>query len=221
MSKLVIGSLALWWSALVWAQDNPSVTQWISIFQEVRQHALFKDLRLTFAKAAAENVEYAPAGIIPRAGLDCVVVIAEGDNPMMARIMRLSATAEDTHALLLAIAAHELGHCFRIRSKHMSTELWSRFAATTQDSAERHAMEREVSIEEAYADAYAFAYIQDTRPALYANVFAAMRSFRHDPALSNPVYQVEPLYNHLATHGLDASLPLPRRVEAVMQQAKF
>lgn len=221
MSKVVIGSLALWWSALVWAEGIPSVTQWIGIFQEVRQHALFKDLNLSYAKAAAENVDYAPVGVMPRAGLDCVVVIAEGDNPMMARIMHLGAATNNTHALLLSIAAHELGHCFRLRSKHMSTELWTRFAATVQGSAERHAMEREASIEEAYADAYAFAYIQDTRPALYASVFAAMHRVRLDPALSNPVYHVEPLYTQLANQGLDLSLAPARQVEAAMRQAKF
>lgn len=221
MWRVVIGSLALSWSALSWAQTVPNVTQWIGIFQEVRQHALFKDLLLSYAKAAAKNIEYAPVGVIPRAGLDCVVVIAEGDNPMMARIMQLSSTKEITRALLLTIAAHELGHCDRLRSKRMSAELWTRFAATEHDSSERHAMEREVSIEEAYADAYAFAYIQDTQPAQYVNVFAAMHSVRHDPAFSNPIYHVEPLYALLASHGLDVSLPLRRRVEAVMQQAKF
>ena len=221
MFRLAIGLLGVLWSAWCCAQDIPTVVQWTALFQEVRQHPLFRELAFSYAKAPAANVEYSPVGVMPRQGLDCVVVISEGDNPKMERIMRLAGTPEAAHDFLLAIAAHELGHCFRIRSGHLSIALWTRVAATTPGSAERRVMEKQVSIEEAYADAYALAYIRDAHPLRYAEVFEAMYSLRHEPAFATPFYQVEPLYQQLSSAGLDVGLSLHNQVEAVMRQSKF
>ena len=221
MSKVGVGILGIFWSALAWAQGIPTVTQWIDVFQEVRQHPLFQDLKFSYAKAPAENVAYSPVGVMPREGQDCVVVISEGANPKMNQILELTSTREDVRPLLLAMAAHELGHCFRIRSKHLSVELWERVAATAEGTAERRSMEKLVSIEEAYADAYAFAYIHDAHPQMYSKVFAVMHCLRYEPSFATSFYQVEPLYALLGSRGLDVSLPLQNQVEAAMQQAKF
>ncbi|WP_296447870.1 hypothetical protein [Rhodoferax sp. UBA5149] len=221
MSKVAIVFLGLFWSVLSWAQGIPSVAQWTDIIQEVHRHPLFRELNISYAKAPAENVSYSPVGVMPREGLDCVVVISEGNNPRMELIMKLTSTPENARAFLLTMAAHELGHCFRIRSKHLSVALWERVAATTEGSAERQSMQKLISIEEAYADAYAFAYIQDAHPGLYTDMFEAMHSLRYEPAFATPFYQVEPLYELLGSRGLDVSLSFQNQVETAMQQSKF
>lgn len=221
MSRVAIGFLGVFWPVFSWAYGIPTVAQWIDIFQEVRQHALFADLNISYAKAAAKDVAYSPVGVIPREGLDCVVVISEGANPKMEQIMKLTSTPENTRAFLLTIAAHELGHCFRIRSRHLSQALWESVAAAAEGSVERQALEKKLSIEEAYADAYAFAYIRNARPEVYADVFEAMHSLRVGPAFATPFYQVEPLYALLGSKGLDASLSLQNQVEAAMRQSNF
>ena len=221
MSRVAVGFLMIFWPALSCAQNIPTVVQWIALFEEVRQHELFRDLKTTYAKTPAASVGFSPVGVMPREGVDCVVVISEGDNPKMVQMMKLPTTPATAHAFLLAIAAHEFGHCFRIRSKHLSVGLWERATATKAGSAERRIVEKLLSIEEAYADAYAFAYTQAAHPELYAEVFGAMHSLRHEPAFATPFYQVEPLYIQLGSRGLDVSLSLHKQVEAAMQESKF
>jgi hypothetical protein len=221
VSKLFMGFLGVFWSALSWAQSIPTVTQWVGIFQEVRQHALFENLKLSYAKTLAENAGYSPVGVMPREGQDCVIVISEGHNPKMERIMKLTSTQQNVRPFLLAMAAHELGHCFRIRSKHLSADLWERVDASVVGSAERQQLEKVVSIEEAYADAYAFTYILHAHPKTYSEVFSVMHSLRHEPGFATAFYQVEPLYVLLGSQGLDVSLPLQNQIEVLMNQVKF
>jgi hypothetical protein len=221
MSRFAWGLLILFWSTLSYAQSIPTVVQWIDVFEKVRQHGLFADLNITYAKAPAANVGFSPVGVIPRDGVDCVIVIAEGDNPKMEQIMQLAATPAAARAFLLTLAAHEFGHCFRIRSKHLSRELWERVAATTAGSAERGVLEKLLSIEEAYADAYAFAYLQDAHPEVYAEMLVAMHSLRREPTFATPFYQVEPLYVQLGSRGLDVRLSWHQQVEEVMLESKF
>ncbi len=221
MYKIAIGFAGVCWSVLSWAQNIPSVVQWRDIFQEVRQHTLFKELEVSYAKAPAAATGYTPIGVIQKEGAGCSVVIAEGENPKMRAILRFSSTAQETRALLLAAAAHELGHCLRVRHRKMSTQLWTLVAATDEGSLERQSLEKQVSLEEAYADAYAFVYIQDAHPELFGKAFKVMQALRAAPALATPFYQVQPLYEQLANRGLDASLALHKQVEAVIQQSKF
>ena len=221
MAKVCIATLVLLWSTLGWAQNIPSVRQWVSIFDEVHQHPLFKDLKVTYAKTPAESVGFSPVGVVPREGVDCVVVISEGDNAKMEQILALIPSQEATQAFLMTMAAHEFGHCFRIRHRHLSVELWERVLATAPGTAERQAMEKRISLEEGYADAYAFAYLRDAHAPMYTAMFKAMHRLRHEPAFATPFYQVEPLYVQLGSRGLDASLPLQLQVEAIMKAAKF
>ena len=217
----ILASLAILWPALSWAQGIPTLTQWIAIFQEVHQHPLFRDLKFSYARIPAENVGYSPVGVIPREGRDCVIAISEGDNSKMGRMMALTTSPETASAFLLTIAAHEFGHCFRIRSKNLSLQLWERVLATAPGSAERQAMEKVISVEEAYADAYAFAYIRDAHPQTYAATFKAMHRLRHEPSFATPFYRVGPLYQQLDSRGLDVSLALQMQVEAVMRTSSF
>jgi len=217
----ILASLALLWPALSWAQGIPTATQWIAIFQEVHQHPLFRDLKFSYARLPAKNVGYSPVGVIPREGQDCVIALSEGDNPKMGRMMALTSSPETARAFLLTIAAHEFGHCFRIRSRNLTLQLWERVLATAPGSAERQAMEKVISIEEAYADAYAFAYIRDAHPQMYEAMFKAMHRLRHEPSFATPFYQVEPLYLQLDSRGLDVSLSLHAQVEAVMRASSF
>ncbi|MES2948454.1 MAG: hypothetical protein V4858_07925 [Pseudomonadota bacterium] len=221
MLRFASALVALLWSALASAQATPTVGQWIAVFEEVRQHALFSSLNVVYAKAPAANIGYTPVGVIQRSGVDCVVVISEGDNPKMTQMMALAGTSATTHAFMQTVAAHEFGHCFRMRSKHLSIEMWERVEAATPDSQERLALEKLLSIEEAYADAYAFVYLQATHPDLFADVLQAMHTLRHVPAFATPFYQVEPLYEQLSRRGLNVALSLHDQVEAVMVQAKF
>jgi len=224
MSKVtlaILTILALLWPPLSWAQGIPTMTQWIAVFQEVHQHPLFRDLKFTFGRIPAEKAGYSPVGVMPREGQDCVIAISEGDNSKMGRMMALTSTPEAARAFLLTIAAHELGHCFRIRSRNLSLQLWERVLATAPGSAERKAMEKVISFEEAYADAYAFAYIRDAHPQMFASMFKAMHSLRHEPSFATPFYQVQPLYLQLASRGLDVSLSLPMQVEDVMRESSF
>jgi hypothetical protein len=221
MAKVSILLAALLWSALSWAQDVPTADQWIGLFKEVQQHTLFKDLKVAYTKAPVVNVGDSPVGVMPRNGVDCVVVMSEGDTTKLAQMMALTSSPEDARAFLMTIAAHEFGHCFRIRSGNLSVALWQRGLATAIGSPERQGFEKIISIEEAYADAYAFAYIRDAQPRMYAAMFMAMHRLRREPAFATAYYQVEPLYAHLGSRGLDDSLSLPMQVEAVMRGSKF
>jgi hypothetical protein len=213
--------LSLLWSALAWAQGTPTVAVWISVFEEVRQHAMFRDLKLTYAKALAANIDFTPVGVMERSGVDCVVVVSDGENPKMARLMAFSTHPATTHAFMQTVVAHEFGHCIRMRGKHLSIDMWQRVAAAEVGSAERLALEKLLSIEEAYADAYAFVYLKDTYPQLFDDVFLTMQNVRHDPTFANPFYQVEPLYVQLKSQGINDKLPLHEQVQAVMLSAKF
>lgn len=222
MPRIFLAMLVfLFWSTPSWAQAIPTVLQWLDIFEEVRQHRLFSDLEVAYAKTPAESVDYSPVGVMPRAGLDCVVVVSEGDNPKMVRMMALNTSPEAARAFLLTIAAHEFGHCHRIRTRNLTVQLWERALATAAGSSERREMERVISIEEGYADAYAFAYIRDAHPQMYAAMFRTMHILRHAPTFATPFYQVEPLYVRLDHKGLDVNLPLHLQVEAVMRESKF
>ena len=99
--------------------------------------------------------------------------------------------------------------------------MWQRVAAAPDGSAERLALEKPLSMEEAYADAYAFVYLKDVPPTLYDEVLLTMQNLRHEPAFVNPFYQVKPLYAQLKSQGLNAKLPLHDQVRAVMLSAKF
>jgi hypothetical protein len=221
MSRIASALVTLLWSALACAQSTPTIVQWIGVFEEVRQHALFKDLNMTYAKAPAANIGFTPVGVMERAGVDCVVVVSDGENPKMVKMMNFPTTLAATHAFMQTVAAHEFGHCVRMRGKHLSLEMWERVAAATEGSAQRQDLEKLLSIEEAYADAYAFVYLKDTHPALYDDVLLAMHSLRREPSFANPFYQVDPLYAQLNSRGLDTRLPLHEQVEAVMLNAKF
>ena len=221
MAKVSILLAALLWSTLTWTQEVPSADQWIGLFKEVQQHPLFKDLKVAYAKGPVVNVGDSPVGVMPRDGVDCVVVISEGDATKLAQMMALTSSPETARAFLMTIAAHEFGHCFRIRSGNLSVALWRRGLAMAVGSPERQTFEKVISIEEAYADAYAFAYVRDAQPRMYAAMFTAMHRLRREPAFATPYYQVEPLYAQLGSRGLDDSLSLPMQVEAVMRESKF
>lgn len=221
MANVSILVAAMFWSALSWSQEIPTANQWIGLFKEVQQHPLFKDLNVVYAKAPVVNVGDSPVGVMPGEGVDCVVVISEGDTTKLAQMMALTTSPEAARAFLMTIAAHEFGHCFRIRSGNLSVALWQRGLATAVGSPERQAFEKVISIEEAYADAYAFAYVRDAQPRMYAVMFMAMHRLRREPAFATAFYQVEPLYVQLASRGLDDSLPAPMQVEAVMRESKF
>jgi hypothetical protein len=150
-----------------------------------------------------------------------VVVVSDGENPKMTRMMTFASTPAVTHALMQTVAAHEFGHCLRMRGKHLSMAMWERVAAATEGSAERLALEKRLSIEEAYADAYAFVYLKATRPLLYDEVLLSMQNIRHEPTFATPFYQVDPLYAQLKSQGLDTKLPLHEQVQALMVRAKL
>jgi hypothetical protein len=219
---LLAAALAWCCVAPAWALPPPTVAQWVDLMQEVRRHPLFHGLVLKYARAPAAQV-HTPVAVAELAGLDCEVVIAEGENPKMDRIMTLTGDSapEVTRVFLMTMAAHELGHCFRIRNRHLTAAMWEQVYAAREGSPERTALEQALSIEEAYADAYALAYLQDAHPEVYAPVLAAMHVLRDDPYFANRFYQLAPLYEQVDHGGLDASLPLPQRVEALMHHARF
>lgn len=221
LSMVSVIVMSLLWPVLAWTQGTPTVVQWISVFEDVRQHALFKDLKVTYAKAPAANIDFTPVGVMERSGVDCVVVVSDGENPKMAQLMALPTNPATTHAFMQTIAAHELGHCVRVRGKHSSLAMWERVASAEDGSVERHALEKLLSIEEAYADAYAFVFLKDTHPQLYDEVFLTMQNLRHDPTFANLFYQVDPLYVQLKSQGINDKLPLLDQVQAVMLNANF
>ena len=222
MSRMVgVLVLSLLCPALVWAQGTPTVAQWVSVFEEVHQHAMFRDLKLTYAKAPAENIGFTPVGAMERPGVDCVVVVSDGENPMMTRLMAFPANPATTQAFMQTVAAHEFGHCVRMRDKHLSMEMWERVAAAEEGSPERLALEQLLSIEEAFADAYAFVYLRDTHPQLYDEMLLTMENLRHDPTFATPFYQVDPLYVQLKSQGFNDKLPLHEQVQAVILSTNF
>lgn len=221
VSKAVFGIVVFCWSAVAWAQATPTVVQWIEMVQEVRQHPLFNALDIRYSKAPAKNVGYTPIGVVLNEASGCAVVIAEGDNPKMRSIMRFAASTQDLKTLMLVAAAHELGHCLRVSQRNMSPQLWALVAATDEGSLERHSLERKASYEEAYADAYAFAYIQDAHPEHFARAFSMMRALRSAPDFVTVLYQVGPLYKLLGARGLDPRRTPQNRVDEAMTASKF
>jgi hypothetical protein len=147
--------------------------------------------------------------------------VSDGENPKMARMMAFPTNPAATHAFMQTVAAHEFGHCLRMRAKHLSLEMWERVVAAEDGSVERLALEKLLSIEEAYADAYAFVYLKDTHPQLYDEVLLTMQNLRHDPTFVNPFYQIDPLYVQLKSQGINDKLPLHDQVQEVMLSAKF
>lgn len=221
MTKLAVVFLGMLWSLVCHAQKIPDVRAWVDVFEEVRQHALFHELDVRYAKAPARNIGNTPLGIIPYRDIRCTVVIAEGDNPKMQAIMAFGSTPSQVHALMLTAAAHELGHCLRVRQKQMSSQFWALVAATDEGSAQRHFMEQQASLEEAYADAYALVYMRDAHALVFADVLRMMQALRADPDFVTPYYRVEPLYAYLAQHAIEARGPLRQRVEHLVAAARF
>ena len=222
--------MAKWWwgcAGLLWAlagraaDEIPSVQQWARVFEEVRQHALFQGLEVRYAKSPAANVGYTPIGVVMGEGTGCKVVIAEGENPKMRAIMRYGASPAELQTLMLTAAAHELGHCLRLRLRQMPSDLWSLVASASPGTPEKHAMERQASFEEAYADAYAMVYMRNAHPALYAQALQQMKALRGAAAFATAYYQVHPLYTALERQGLDTRLPLQQQAEAAMASADF
>jgi hypothetical protein len=222
MSRMVgVLVFSLLWPALVWAQGTPTVAQWVSVFEEVHRHAMFRDLKLTYAKAPAANIGFTPVGALERPGVDCVVVVSDGENPKMTRMMAFPANPAMTQAFMQVVAAHEFGHCVRMRGKHLSNEMWERVSAADEGSVERLVLEKLLSIEEAFADAYAFVYLRDTHPRLYDEMLLIMQNLRHDPTFATPFYQVDPLYVQLRSQGFNDKLPLHEQVQAVILSTNF
>lgn len=219
--RTIAGLVVFCWSAFSWAQSEPTVLQWIETFQEVRRHPLFNGLDIRYSKAPAKNVGFTPVGVVLNEGSGCAVVIAEGANPKMRSMMRLASTAQDLKTLMRAAAAHELGHCLRVWQQHMSPQLWALVAATDEGSLERQSLEKKASFEEAYADAYALAYMQDAHPDQFPSAVSMMRALRSAPEFATLLYQVAPLYELLDTRGLDAGRSPQARVDAAMRDANF
>jgi hypothetical protein len=94
--------------------------------------------------------------------------------------------------------------------------MWERVAAAEGGSTERLALEQLLSIEEAFADAYAFVYLRDTHPQLYDEMLLTMQNLRHDPTFATPFYQVDPLYLQLKSQGFNDKLPWHDQVQTVI-----
>ena len=222
MAKWWLGCAGLLWALAGRAADEiPSVQQWARVFEVVRQHALFHGLEVRYAKSPAANVGYTPIGVVMGEGTGCKVVIAEGENPKMRSIMRFGRSPAELQTLMFTAAAHELGHCLRLRLRQMPADLWSLVASADPGTPEQHAMERQASYEEAYADAYALVYMRNAHPALFAQALQQMQALRGAAAFATAYYQVHPLYAVLERQGLDTRLPLQQQVDAVMAAAAF
>lgn len=127
-----------------------------------------------------------------------------------------------TYAFMQTVAAHEFGHCLRMRGKHLSLDMWQRVEAADEGSVERLALEKLLSIEEAYADAYAFVYLKDTHPQLYDDALLTMQSLRHEPTFANPFFiKLNPCTRNSKAKGINGKPPLHDQVQAVMVSAKF
>ncbi len=221
MAKWLLGCATLFWALGSWAQDIPAVTQWVRVFEEVRQHALFRDLDVRYAKSPAANVGFTPIGVVMGEGNGCKVVVAEGENPKMRAIMRFGPSPQELQTLMLTAAAHELGHCLRLRQRQMPPDLWSLVASTGAGTPERRSFERQASYEEAYADAYALAYMYEAHPGRYAESLRQMKALRSSTTFATSFYDVHPLYDVLERRGFHPHLPLPQQVEAMMAAANF
>jgi hypothetical protein len=151
-----------------------------------------------------------------RAGLE---VVSDGEKPKMARMMSFPTNPTTTYAFTQTVAAHEFGHCVRMRGKHISLEMWERVAAAEDGSVERRALEKLLSIKEAYA--YVFVYLKDTHPQLYYEVLVTMQNLRHDPTFANPFFQVDSLYVQLKCQGFNDKLPMHEQVPTVILSSNF
>ncbi len=191
------------------------------IFEEVRQHSLFVALEVRYAKSPAANVGFTPIGVVMGEGAGCKVVIAEGENPKMRAIMRFGPGPQELQTLMRTAAAHELGHCLRLRQRLMPSDLWSLVASAGAGTPERRAFESQASFEEAFADAYALAYMFDAHPTRYAQALQQMKALRGSATFATAFYDVHPLYAVLERRGFHSQLPLPQQVEGLMAAANF
>ncbi len=225
MRKFVLAFICFVWSTLSCAQGVPTAHEWKSIFEEVQQHPLFRTLKVGFSVAAA-SMQNSPLVVMQTDGFDCGVSIVDDSNAMMSDVLEVGlpvqSSAQTRHALLQAIAAHELGHCLRVRSGELSARnTWSLLAKTEEGSAARHALELKISREEAFADAYALVVTQDSRPELFDDVFAAMSRLRYEPDFQSPFYQLAPLYQYISAHGIKSRLPTKRHIGALLSDAGY
>lgn len=219
MRKWLLGCASLLGAVGACAHELPSVSQWVHIFEEVRQHSLFQALEVRYAKSPAANVGFTPIGVVMGEGAGCKVLIAEGENPRMRTIMRFGPSPQALQTLMLTAAAHELGHCLRLRQRQMPSDLWSLVASAHAGTPERRAFERQASFEEAYADAYALAYMHGAHPARYGEALQQMKALRGSATFATAFYQVGPLYEVLEQQGFGSHQPLPQQVDSLMLAA--
>ncbi|MBX3622651.1 MAG: hypothetical protein KF891_22005 [Rhizobacter sp.] len=184
---LAVGALGL---ASV-AQAAPGLTEleqrWLQLSWPAVTYARAQGLPLDIVvqpQAAAGQAPLAMAYIEGR----CKLVLSMRGNPTAASALRDIPTALQ-QPVVEAMAAHELGHCWRYVRGAWHT-MPAGFSAASQDSAAvQHADEavrdawremQQVRREEAYADLVGLAWTQQHHPDLYPQVHAWLLAFRDD-----------------------------------------
>lgn len=199
----------------------PEPARWETVISEVHAHPLFQGIDLEIESRPAFLLGNSPLAMRPPRSEDepCTVFIGTDPDGAWSRIAPLLRDEEDLGHFMRLAVAHELGHCLRAGHRDALSALLQPAAA----SAERHGgrWHDSVSREEAYADAYALAYFQDTHPAHYPRAFALLRQVRVDPAFDSPLYRVDALYQHLARAGFMRKGPgsIAGQVEQAMRAA--
>lgn len=198
----------------------PAPPTWEGVFGEVQSHELFRDLKVSYAVWPQADMP-APLFVIEKEGFDCEVVMSDNPGPELDLVMTLAANPVVKKAFMAAFAAHEFGHCLRARTSTAIGEARAAYVANPESAQALQYLESTSSLDEALSDAYALVYTQATHPELFHEVLAAMYALRHEPKFVNAFYQVHPLYEEVARAGVDTTLPLEARADALMQRSKF
>ncbi len=228
MRNFLVAVAAVLLAQTAWADGTadalpaaPDPAQWEAVIAEVHAHPLFGGIDLEVESRPAFLLGNSPLAMRPPRSEDepCTVFIGTEPHGAWSRIAPLLGTGEDLGHFMRLAVAHELGHCLRAGHRDALSALLQ--PASTADDHEGTHWHDAVSREEAYADAYALAYFQDTHPAQYARAFALLRQVRIDPAFDSPHYRVDALYRHLARDGFARRGPgaIAGQVEQAMRAA--
>lgn len=118
----------------------------------------------------------------------CQLVLSMRGNPD-AQTMLSAIPAEQLNAMLEAVTAHEVAHCWRYMQGawHTLPAGFVEAAADTDNSRENSALQQEMRLtrrEEGFADLVGLAWTASTHPEQYAQVHAWFIQIRHDQPLT-------------------------------------
>jgi hypothetical protein len=183
MKRRLFAALVVWLASSAWAEGSLTDTEnhWLQLSGPAIRYAREQQLPLDIVVQPQPTPGYAPLAMAYVAGR-CKLVLSMRGNP------EAQSALDEIPAGLLqpvveAMAAHELGHCWRYVRGAWHT-VPAGFAPTREpDRAanQQLAQMQQTRREEAYADLVGLAWTAEHHPQRYAEVHAWLMKFRDEP----------------------------------------